>query len=306
MVARTPREIALHVVQRVIHPTHVPLEVETQAAVFGGVGDERPGGRLLGDHHDVGEFPAHRAVDLADEGGGVEVLLGAVLVELFVCWVVHAEVEVQHARDAVHADAVHMEVLNPEQDIGHQEAADLGAAEIELVSAPVGMDLSLEEHVPVEGGEALRVGAEAAGDPVEDHADARLVAAVDEVHELLRRAVARRGGEVSGRLIAPRPVEGMLHEGHDLDVRVAHLLDVRHQLIGEVVVRVVGAALGGERIAGARPGAIFARLSLRFVSVALPGAQMHLVDVEGALHDVALRAATQPGSILPGVAGDVP
>ena len=152
----------------------------------------------------------------------------------------------------------------------------------------------------------LRVGAEAAGDPVEDHADARLVAAVDEVHELLRRAVARRGGEVSGRLIAPRPVEGMLHEGHDLDVRVAHLLDVRHQLIGEVVVRVVGAALGGEGIAGARPGAIFARLSLRFVSVALPGAQMHLVDVEGALHDVALRAATQPGSILPGVAGDVP
>lgn len=98
----------------------------------------------------------------------------------------------------------------------------------------------------------------------------------------------------------------MLHEGHDLDMRVAHLGDVRYKLIGEVVIRVIGASLSGERIAGTRPGAIFARLSLRFVSVALPTAQMHLVDVEGALHDVALRAAAQPSSVLPGVAGDVP
>jgi hypothetical protein len=33
---------------------------------------------------------------------------------------------------------------------------------------------------------------------------------------------------------------------------------------------------------------------------------MHLVDVEGALHDVALGAAAKPRGVFPGVSGDVP
>ncbi len=57
-------------------------------------------------------------------------------------------------------------------------------------------------------------------------ADAVLVQVVDQIHEILRRAVARRGREVAGGLVSPGTVKGMLHHGQELDVREAHLIDV--------------------------------------------------------------------------------
>ena len=305
VVARAPGEVRLHVVQRVVHPAHVPLEVEAQSAVLGRVGHERPRGGLLGDHHDVGVLLAHDRVGLADERGGVEVLLGALLVEALLARVVDAEVHVEHRRDAVHADAVGVEEVRPEQGVGHEEGANLAAAIVELVGVPVGMDLVLVEHAAVEVGQALGVGAEAAAHPVEDHADAGLVAGIDEVHELARVAVAGRGGVVAGGLVAPGAVERVLVDGHDLDVGVAHLLDVLDELVGEVVVGVHDAALRGERVAGAGIGAVLAGLALGLVTVATPAAQVHLEDVERLGEHVAMGALLEVVGVLPGVAVEV-
>ena len=118
VVAGAPRKIGLHVVQGVVHPAHVPLVVEAQAAVLRRVGHERPRSGLLGHHHHVREVGLHGAVDLADKRAGVQVLLGTVLVELLLAWIVDAKVEVQHAGNAVHANAVHVEVLEPVQYVG--------------------------------------------------------------------------------------------------------------------------------------------------------------------------------------------
>ena len=41
--------IALHVIQEIVHPAHVPLEVESKAAVILIAGDLRPGRGLLSD-----------------------------------------------------------------------------------------------------------------------------------------------------------------------------------------------------------------------------------------------------------------
>jgi len=68
----------------------------------------------------------------------------------------------------------------------------------------------------------------------------------------------------------------MLHDGHELDVRVAHLADVGDELVGEIVIAVVGSALSRELISGTRPSAILAGFSLRLVSVPPPAAQMYL------------------------------
>ena len=172
----------------------------------------------------------HGAVDLTDKRTGVQVFLSTVLVELLLTGIVDAKVEVQHAGHAVHANAVHVEVLEPVQHVGDQEGANLAAGEVELVRAPVGVNLVLKQHVAVKGGKAVGVGAKTAGHPVHDHADARLVARIDKVHELLRVAIARRGGIVAGRLVAPGAIEGMLHERHDLDMRIAHVAHVVHEL----------------------------------------------------------------------------
>ena len=306
VVAGAPRKIGLHVVQGVVHPAHVPLVVEAQAAVLRRIGHERPRGGLLGHHHHVGVVRLHGAVDLANERAGVQVLLGTVLVELLLPRIVDAKVEVQHTGHAVHANAVNVEVLEPIQHVGDQEGADLAAGEVKLVSTPVRVNLVLKQHVAVKGCKAVGVGAKTAGHPVHDHADARLVARIDKVHELLRVAVARRGGVVAGRLVAPGAIEGMLHKRHDLDMRVAHVAHVVHELHRQVVVGVKLAALRGEGIHGAGVVAVLVRLALRRVAVALPRANMHLVDVKGLRHVVVAGAALEPRGVVPLVAIEGP
>ena len=168
------------------------------------------------------------------------------------------------------------------------------------------MNLVLKQHVAVKGGKAVGVGAKTAGHPVHDHADARLVARIDKVHELLRAAVARRGGVIAGRLVAPGAIEGMLHKRHDLDMRVAHVAHVVHELYRQVVVGVELAALRGEGIHGAGVVAVLVRLALRRVAVALPRANMHLVDVERLRHVVMAGAALEPRGVVPLVAIEGP
>ena len=127
MVAGAPREVGLYVVQGVVHPPHVPLEVESQATVGGGIGDERPGRRLLGDHHDVGIVLAHGVVALPNELDGDEVLLGPLLVKLLEPGIIDAKVEVEHRRDPIHAHAVGMVLAYPVEEVRYQEGADLRA-----------------------------------------------------------------------------------------------------------------------------------------------------------------------------------
>ena len=306
VVAGAPRKIGLHVVQSVVHPAHVPLVMEAQTAVLRRIGHERPRGGLLGHHHHVGVVRLYSAVDLADKRAGVQVLLGTVLVELLLAGIVNAKVEVQHAGHAVHANAVHVEVLEPVQHVGDQEGVDLAAGEVKLVRAPVGVNLVFKQHVAVKGGKTVGVGAKTAGHPVHDHADARLVARIDKVHELLRVAVARRGGIVAGRLVTPGAIEGMLHKRHDLDMRVAHVADVVHELNRQVVVGVELAALRGEGIHGAGVVAVLVGLALRRIAVALPRANMHLVDVKGLRHVVMAGAALEPSRVVPLVAIEGP
>ena len=74
--------------------------------------------------------------------------------------------------------------------------------------------------------------------PVENDADPGAVALVDEMHQTLRLAEAGRGGEKARRLIAPAAVERMLRHGQKLEMRVAHILDVRHERIGKLIPRI--------------------------------------------------------------------
>ena len=161
-------------------------------------------------------------------------------------------IEIEHGGDGVYAQAVDVIFVEPEHGARHQEAAHFVAAVIEDVGLPVGMKAlarvgMLVKMRAVEVGEAVRVGREVRRHPVEDHADAVLVQVVDQVHEILRRAVARGGREVAGGLVSPGSVEGMLHHRQELDVREAQLADIfgearRDFAIGERTIVIFGDA----------------------------------------------------------------
>ena len=95
------------------------------------------------------------------------------------------------------------------------------------------------------------------------------------MHEPVRIPETARGGVIAGALIAPGAVVGVLHHWQQLQMGVAHIPDVGNKLGGDFVPGVKGAVL-----------------------VAPPGAQMHLIDVPGALQG---PAGTHPLAVPPGV-----
>ena len=133
---------------------------------------------------DAGLLGVRQGVQRAQEVDRLEVLAPAVLVRDPLPRLARV-VEVQHRRDRVHAQAVDVVLLEPEERVAQQEAADLVAPVVEDQRAPVQVlalarVLVLVERGAVEAREAVRVLREVAGHPVEQHADARLVAGVDE------------------------------------------------------------------------------------------------------------------------------
>ncbi len=143
---------------------------------------------------------------------------------------------------------------------------------------PLPRVLVLVEGAPVEAGQAVAVGREVRRHPVEDDADALLVEVVDEEHEVLGRAVAARRREVADRLVAPRPVEGVLHDRQELDVGEARLLDVVGEERGHLPVGQPAVALLGH---------------------AAPGAEVDLVDRDGAVEPVRAGPARHPVGVAP-------
>ncbi|MNS29231.1 hypothetical protein D3C72_612260 [compost metagenome] len=278
-----------HVLEDVVHPAHVPLEVEAQPALGHRAGHLREGGRLLGDRDDVGEVLVNLVVGVLDELDGFQVLAPAVLVGHPVP-ALAAVVQVQHRGDRVHAQPVDVVLVQPEERVRDQEVPHLGAAEVEDHGVPLGV-LALAgigvlvEVRAVEVDQAVAVVGEVGGHPVQDHADAGLVQRVDQVLEVVGGAEAAGGREVAHHLVAPGAVEGVLGDRQQLDVGVAELFDVLDQLGRHLLVR--------------QPGAVGVR-------VAHPRAQMQLVDVDGRLEGVGLGPLGHPVGVVPLVGAEVP
>jgi hypothetical protein len=93
----------------------------------------------------------------------------------------------------------------------------------------------LVQRAAVELRETVRVVGEVRGHPVDDHADAGRMRAIDEAREAVDRPEARGRRELRERLVAPRAAERILGNRHEFDVREAHAAHVRDQPLGELV-----------------------------------------------------------------------
>ena len=70
--------LLVQILEGVVHPAHVPLHAEADAAGGSGGGDARPCGGLLGDHHDAGVVLVRGGGGLLEEVDGLQVLASAV------------------------------------------------------------------------------------------------------------------------------------------------------------------------------------------------------------------------------------
>ena len=179
--------------------------------------------------------------------------------------------------------------LQPEEGTGEEEIAYFVAAKVEDFCAPafVLADTGvfvLVEMGSVEEGQAVAVFGEVGGHPIEQHADAVLVAIVHKIVEVVGRAKATGGGEIACDLIAPGAVVGVFGDGQEFDVGVADFLRMGYQLVGQLPVTNKAVILRSP----------------------LPTAQMDFVDVDGLVDGLCGPALGHPFLVMPGEAVDVP
>ena len=222
-----------------MHPPHVPLEPEAQPVGGGRLGDARPRRRLLGDGGRARDPLVDGGVHLLEELHGLEVLAAAVDVRRPLARRARV-VEVEHRGDAVDAQAVGVELLEPVERVRVEVVAHLATTEVEDVGAPLLVPAPLRvgvlvERGAVEAGQRPLVGREVPGHPVQEHADAALVERVDEPAEAVGVAEAGVRREVRRHVVAPRAAERVLHDRHQLDVAEAEVGDVGHQLVDQLV-----------------------------------------------------------------------
>ena len=245
------------VVQRIVHPAHVPLVVEADAVVAGGGCDFEEVGGIFGHVNAGGPALVQAVVEVPQEGDGalVDAPGGVAL-------------PVEGAGDGVHPDAVAVIDLHPEGGGAVQEAAHLPAVVVEVAGTPLAVAhiaVVFVEVGAVKVGQCVGVGRKVDGDKVHDDADAHPVAGVDEGGELGRGAVPAGDGEVAGGLVAPAAVEGVFCQRQKL-------------YMGEVVFQQPGNEL---------PGQLFViipavrAVGLGGVGLMLPAAGMEFVDIHG-------------------------
>ena len=198
MVAAVHR-VELHVVQRIVHPAHIPFEVKAQAAT-GQVRRRRAahagkGGGLFGNHQSARPLHADLVVQAAQELHGLQVFAPAVAVGYPLAGAT-AVVAVKHGRHGVHPQAVDTKMLQPIEGVADQKVAHLGAAEVVDQRVPVlvktffGVGVFVQMRA-IEIGQAVRVTGEMRRHPIQNHTQSSRMGSVHKVLKIFRAAKAR-------------------------------------------------------------------------------------------------------------------
>ena len=248
MVILAEPRVKLEIVAHIVHPAHVPLEVEAKPSDLGRICHKRPRGRLLRHHQHARVDGKRHRVERAQKVDGLEIFFAAVAVSRPFA-VAASVIEIQHRRHRVHAQPVHMILAQPKRRGGEKKAPYLAFAIVEYARAPAVMLALLRFGVLVKIGsvkfaQSMLVLAKVRRHPVENDGDPLLMQPVHKIHEIMRRTVARGRRKVAGALIAPRIVQRILRDRHQLHAVVAQFGHIRRKLVGKraVIVKAAVAA----------------------------------------------------------------
>src|SRR5258705_7482240 len=207
MIAGAEERICLEVFESVMHPPHIPLEIETQPTGINWMTHGGPGGRLFRNHHRSRTNPVSNLIQLFQKGQCFQVLTAAKFVWEPLAFLA-AIVQIKHRSHSIHPQSVDMKFLEPEERVSDKEVSDFVAAVIEDIGAPVGM-LALAriemfiERRPIKPGESKRILRKMRRDPIHDHADPPLVQVINQVTKIVGRTVTGRRSIIITNLVAP-------------------------------------------------------------------------------------------------------
>ena len=284
VVLAEPR-IHFQIVADVVHPPHVPLEVEAQTSLLYGPCDLGPRRGLLRRRQGRRIHGSRHPVQILQKGDGLQILMAAVDVGPPLLSVI---VQIQHRCHGIHPQAVHVVLPQPPRRRGQQEAPHLAPAEVKDPCPPSGVLPLQGVAVLVQAGaveidEPVLILAEVGRHPVQNHGDPGPMHPIHEIFQILRGAVAGGGCKIPHTLIPPRVIQRILRHRQQLHGVIAHVPNIGGQPVRQLPI--------GEKAA---------------VLLPLPGAGMHLVDVEWPLPQRLPAALLPPCRIPPRIGCHLP
>ena len=289
MIIFTEIGIQLHVLTEIMHPSHIPLKAEVQAAFVNRPCNERPCGGFLRNCHNSGEGPSDDGVKMLEKFYGLQILVAAEFIGHPFA-VFFAIIQIKHGSHGIHTQAVNMEFFNPEKSIGNQEIFYLVFAIVENLGAPVRM-LSqswigmFKKRFPVKLRESVGILGKMRGHPVKDHTDFIAVKGINQVCKILRRPIAGGRRIISCHLIPPGTVKGMLCNTHQLHMGKFHFLKIADKTIRKLPVII--------------------KTVLRPVRMLHPGADMTFIDSQRFPVHILSRTFLHPYRICPFKMGNI-
>ena len=230
--------ISLEVIQRIVHPAHVPLVSEAKAAVRYRMRDLRPCRGLLGDHHNVRIILRHDRIEVTDKVDRLKVIRAAVDIRNILG---SSVVSVEHTGYGVHTDTVKVEFLDPEDRVTDKEGLYFCLGVIKYECAPLLMladtrILILIAGRSVKADKTFLILREVCRDPVKDNGDAVLMQMVYEELKIRRCSETAGNRIVADYLITPGIIERMLKDRHKLNMGIAHLLTILRKVLRDLAV----------------------------------------------------------------------
>lgn len=150
---------------------------------------------------------------------------------------------VEHACDAIEAEAVKLILVHPEPQVAEQEPHHLVVTIIKESAVPqiVATSAAFVEILVIRSIEVIQAIEDVLGSmamhDVEQHSEAHSVGRVDKFLEVLWRPVPAAGGEEVVDLVAKACVVCMLHDGHELDDVVTEATNPGKHVLGKFFVR---------------------------------------------------------------------
>ena len=240
MVSSAEQRIQLHIFTEIMHPAHIPLVCEEQAAFFNGACYFRPRCGFLCDHHNPRKTAPDHGIHMLEKFNGFQILI----ITIFICHplpVLFTIVQVQHGSNCIHPQSVHMKFLDPEQCVGNQEIHNFIFAVIKYLGSPVRM-LShsrigmLKQRSAVKLCQAMCVSRKMSRYPVQNHPDLIFMQCIDQIHKILGCAIPGSRRIITGYLISPGTVKRMLRNTHQLHMCKTHFFQIFHNGIRELPI----------------------------------------------------------------------
>src|SRR5580704_15308484 len=130
--------IAFNVSQRVVHPSHVPLEIKSESAAPYVPGHCWPSGRLLCDRHGA-RAAADQRIEILQQTDELDIFPAAeVIGDPFSGGA--TVITIEHRRYRIDAEPIYMKCIDPPERRRNQETANLSATGVVDKGVPVAVE----------------------------------------------------------------------------------------------------------------------------------------------------------------------